>query len=150
MKLLISNGALLNIQDHLKRTPLHYAINDDNQEIAKILLENGADYDIKDFRNITPFDIAKTKDNLAIVECIGKQLEKEVLQKIQNNPKPLNVTLDDCVVCYNQRMEIHVLYPCGHAKICKSCCFRILHLSRNESTCPVCRCEVIDYKKVFF
>ena len=150
VKHLIKAGSILNAQDNFRDTPLHYAVRNNFQEIAEILLENGADYNIKDCNGNSPLDSAKSLNNIEILKCIAKQLKKEVLQKMPDKTKRMNFTLDDCSVCFDQRSEIHVLYPCGHAKVCEACCFRIAHLSENDSVCPVCRCEVIDYKKVFF
>jgi serine/threonine protein kinase/ankyrin repeat protein len=47
-KLLIQNGADINIKDNKGRTTLDYAILRNNEEIAKILIEKGADVNAKD------------------------------------------------------------------------------------------------------
>ena len=151
VKLLIRNGARLNDFDYLKRTPLYKAIEMGNLEIVKILLENGADCLIKSLDKVSPFDKAKAMKNTDIILCIKRHLEKEVskLTQMRSLSEPMNITIEDCIICYNQRSQIHVLNPCGHAKICEACCFRIIHLSESKSTCPVCRTNVIGYIKVF-
>ena len=152
VELLIKGGALTNHQDEFKRTPLFYAIENNEPKIAKILLENGADFTIKDMNNVTPLELAKEKKLIEIIQDMCKKLEKDVNQKVQKQSEPVNVALDDCIVCFNPRVEIHVFYPCGHAKVCEACCFRIVHLPGIvwNITCPVCRMKVVGYTKAFY
>ena len=150
VELLVMEGALTNYQDEFKRTPLFYAIENEEPKIAKMLLENGADFTIKDVNNVTPLELAKETKLTEIIQDMCKKLEKEVNQKVQKQSKPVNVALDDCIVCRNPRVEIHVFYPCGHAKICEACCFRLVHLPERNLTCPVCRIKVVGYTKAFY
>ena len=58
-KLLIENGANVNLQDHCGTTPLHCAIRaiaGNKEQIIQLLLDNGADLKIKDSLGKTPSD----------------------------------------------------------------------------------------------
>ena len=65
--------------------------------------------------------------------------------------KPLNFTLEECVLCINPRKEIYTLYPCGHAKTCEVCCLKLIASSCGgiKSVCPICRSEIVDYRKIY-
>ncbi len=58
-KLLIENGANVNLQDHCGTTPLHCAIRavaGNKEQIIKLLLDNGADLKIRDNLGKAPTD----------------------------------------------------------------------------------------------
>jgi ankyrin repeat protein len=58
-KLLLENGANVNLQDHCGTTPLHCAVRavaGNKEQIIKLLLDNGADLKIKDSLGKTPSD----------------------------------------------------------------------------------------------
>ena len=54
VNLLIQNGADINAQDSRLRTPLHYAVMNNDTAVVDILLTNGADLAIKDYNGWTP------------------------------------------------------------------------------------------------
>ena len=57
VKVLIIFGAKIDIEEHHfagKRTPLHYAVKNDNYGIAKLLLDAGANPNPKDDQGTTP------------------------------------------------------------------------------------------------
>lgn len=59
VKILIENGADVNLKDKRGSTPLYWAAFRNNFEIAKMLLEKGADVNIKNNDGATPRDFAK-------------------------------------------------------------------------------------------
>ena len=58
---LIRNGANINAENEVGRTPLHIAALNGNIEIVNLLIKNEADIDAKDIYNYTPKEIAKNK-----------------------------------------------------------------------------------------
>lgn len=57
-KMLLEQGATVNIPDSANMTPLHYAAFRNNPDYVKYLLDNGAKCDIKDVNGRTPFHAA--------------------------------------------------------------------------------------------
>jgi hypothetical protein len=55
-RLLIENGAAVNVKDHHGRTPLHYACLVKSSILARILLENKADMTVEDENKKTPLN----------------------------------------------------------------------------------------------
>lgn len=58
LKLLINNNADIHIKDTGGRTCLHWAMRNENIEIAEILITEGAEIDIKDLEGVTPLQYA--------------------------------------------------------------------------------------------
>lgn len=63
MKLLVDNGADINIQDEFGSQPLHYAVYKGNVNIVKLLIENGTNIDCKNNYEATPLMIASMRGN---------------------------------------------------------------------------------------
>ena len=68
-KLLIDNGASLDLQDKYGNTPLWRATfsSKGKGDFISMLLVNGADRELKNFSGISPFELAKTIANYDVV-----------------------------------------------------------------------------------
>ena len=75
--------------------------------------------------------------------------DMEMKDSKRKDPKPVQFTLDECVVCDGHRDDIFTLYPCGHAKTCEICCLKLLASPDINSVCPICRRRIVDYKKIY-
>lgn len=49
-----------------------------------------------------------------------------------------------CIVCYEKKADC-IVSPCGHVATCCSCMKNWLD---TKQTCPVCRKEISEYKKI--
>ena len=58
VKLLLFNGAKVNIKNRSGDTPLHIAVERQNQAIVKMLIESGADVNAKTIKGQTPLSQA--------------------------------------------------------------------------------------------
>ena len=56
LKLLIENGASLNIKAYDGSTALHCAVDQDSIEYVHLLLQNGASLNVKDYNKRTPIE----------------------------------------------------------------------------------------------
>lgn len=81
VRLLLENGADVNIRDKRDRTPLHQAVRaDDSSELIDLLVENGADLEACDYNGCTPLLLAaKTGrfDDLKKLVNLGADLTAE-------------------------------------------------------------------------
>ena len=72
-KFLIGKNADLNLTDELGRTPLHYAVFNDDIELVKAIVESGrADINVKNLRGFTPYHEAITSENDYIIQILGE------------------------------------------------------------------------------
>src|SRR5690606_29157590 len=60
----------INIQNHMKRTSLHYAVITNHEEIVKFILELGADTNMRDSYGNTPLYYAVKNNNYNIVNLL--------------------------------------------------------------------------------
>ena len=149
MKRLLRRGITPDDQDVNGDTALHLALNAAfyNIEIFKILLDYGADFNIKNINGVSVLNMCKHYQN-------GKNGMELILSKVSNvnsqdpNKTPIQITLEDCVICNGHRDEIFTLYPCGHAKTCEMCCVKLIASPDIQSVCPICRTRIDDYKKI--
>ena len=114
---------------------------------------------------ITALDVAKNKNQKKIYRMIyetliesmsSKEKAKKCVNKndCQNEIKTLLFEKIDetfpssktCVICFGDRNGIFAFIPCGHAKTCQKCCTKIIEELRK---CPLCRCNVSKYQKIF-
>ena len=74
-KVIIEKGANINIKDNFRKTPLMYAIeNNNSSDIIELLLQKGANINDKDFNGNTPLHYACKFSNVNIVSLImGKK-----------------------------------------------------------------------------
>lgn len=63
VKVLIENGADINIQDDFGSKPLHYAVYRGNKNIVKLLIENETNIDCKNNYETTPLMIVAMRGN---------------------------------------------------------------------------------------
>ena len=151
--ILLENGAKINAQDINGDSPLLHAMKseDSNMETFQILIDYGSSYRIQDRNGKSVLDECKSHPKGEdIVNCIIKKMTKMKLIEAEKDPKPLQLTLDDCVICDDQRKEIFSLLPCGHAKTCEICCLKLIASSNINSVCPICRSKIDDFKKIYF
>ena len=106
IKILLQNGAIVDLKDRAGRSPLHLAVDNKKIEVIKLLLQYGAQIDIKDDKNQTPIDIAWQKGfqtilyylknpnmteeevkKMAKEEKTEKKAEKKAKRKAQKNVK---------------------------------------------------------------
>ena len=144
-KELVKRGSDVNVQEDDNDTPLHLAVINRSSELCKMLLDNGANYEVRGARNLTPLDIAKF---LKLDEIIDLIIEKMTPEKPKSSAQD-GIKIDDCVICYAPRKELFIFHPCGHAKTCERCALKVMHKSETYPTCPICRTNIKELKKVF-
>ena len=112
IKILLQNGAIVDLKDRAGRSPLHLAVDNKKIEVIKLLLQYGAQIDIKDDKNQTPIDIAWQKGfqtilyylknpnmteeevkKMAKEEKIEKKAEKKAKRKAEKNAKFVKMTM---------------------------------------------------------
>jgi len=69
-KKLFAEGANKNAQGQHNNTPLHEAVNIENQEIVQWLLSIDVDIQLKNSENMTALEIARAKGNKVIIEMV--------------------------------------------------------------------------------
>ena len=134
---LLKSGISPEIKNNYGNSALQLAMWDAyfNIDIIKVLLDYGAD-----FKKRKVLELCKRKQN-----GIGRDVLELILSKMNNvnsqdpNKKPIQITLEDCVICNGHREEIFTLYPCGHAKTCEMCCVKLIASPNIQSVCPICR-----------
>ena len=148
--LLLENGANTNSLDEVDETPLHNFIlhnKNFNIEIIKVLLDHGADFKKRNKSGKSVIDLCKkTRNGTAIMDLI---ISKVMGSLNLQDSKPVQFTLDECVICDGLRKEIFSLLPCGHAKTCEICCLKLVASSDANSVCPICRSKIEDFKKIY-
>ena len=153
VKFLLENGADVNSVDVDWNTSLHLAIRSDDFCIktVKVLLDYGADYRKKNNAGFSVLDLCKEDKNWKIMELILSKMmnDMEMKDSKRKDPKPVQFTLDECVICNGHRDDVFALYPCGHAKTCEMCCLNLLASPDINSVCPICRSRIDDYKKIY-
>ena len=85
VKLLLENGAKVNIVDKMGNTPLHLAVMTNHFQGVKALLENGAEISAKNNNNETPLDIALQPKYHG---------SKDIVTLLKNKDTSFRITLD--------------------------------------------------------
>jgi len=70
VKLLIANGANINIKASVSKTPLHYAVNIGYMDIAEFLIKEGAVVDVEDGDGMTPLHYAVEESNRDMIKFL--------------------------------------------------------------------------------
>ena len=146
-KQLIKHGSNINVQEEDKDTALHQAVMIRNNKLCKLLLDYGANYEIRGESNLTPFEMAKIMGLDEIIDLIVEKMAPE--NQLKDGVHVSCIKVEDCVICYTPRKEVFMFHPCGHAKTCERCSLKIMHKSWYNPTCPVCRANITNVKKVF-
>ncbi|MEX0940884.1 MAG: ankyrin repeat domain-containing protein [Candidatus Babeliales bacterium] len=81
VKLLLENGAVIDVQDYCGWTPLHGASNNGNTEVVKLLLENGAPIDVQDYCGRTPLHCALSNSFAKVVKLLEKAAEQKKIKE---------------------------------------------------------------------
>ena len=76
IKLLLKEGAGVNIKDLYGDTPLHFSCSYGNIEIVKLFIEKGANIYSKNNEGITPLDDAKKQKHKKIVKLLEDEIKK--------------------------------------------------------------------------
>ena len=94
-------GASVNARDHRKRTPLHVAAEEGEEELIILLLENKADSNIADLEGNTPLDLAARKLNQSAVnillELSHSSKKDEAVKKTLEKAMESDTVKDDLV-----------------------------------------------------
>ncbi|WP_342255471.1 ankyrin repeat domain-containing protein [Spiroplasma endosymbiont of Poecilobothrus nobilitatus] len=93
-KLLIDNGADVNLQDENGTTPIYYAISTDNIEIVKLLIDNGADVKNINKNGLTPLYYAIILDKKEMVQFLINN-GADVNLRDKNGLTPLHFAIDE-------------------------------------------------------
>ena len=149
-KVLLEFGADVNAIYVQGDAPLHIALKSKqfNLDLIKLLIDNKANLKLKDRSGKSALEICKIVDQgNRVIEYISDKLRQTKSKEFETNSNVL--TLDNCIVCFAPRNEIHCFDPCGHAKACEACCMRILYSKSVNAICPICRQKISSYKKIF-
>ena len=84
IKILLQNGANVNMQNRTGRSPLCLAATGNRLDLVKLLVQNGAQIDLKDNLNQTPLDFAlrNSHDTIAYYLKNPNMTELEEMTKI--------------------------------------------------------------------
>lgn len=85
-KVLIKNGADININDNRGQYPIHTSVRFEDLSILKLLLEKGADINAKDNQGSNALTFAITEENRAAVELLIEN-KIELLPILEENEK---------------------------------------------------------------
>lgn len=110
-RLLNNNSEDINKRDSSKRTPLHWAVLNNDSSIVSMLLDKGADPNIKDIDGKTPVYFATILSNSYI---LGKLIRKGGDVKIKYNKKTLIHKLSEKKISnYSNRRILNILLEKG-------------------------------------
>ncbi|KAK7093791.1 E3 ubiquitin-protein ligase MIB2-like [Littorina saxatilis] len=129
-RLLLSNGAILDLEDDEGKTPMSYAHREVQENIMKFLQQSVADFKSpsqpdgkKSPPDSTTLGVSKDK-TMTTEDCMtSKQYDKN---HINNLLKGVSIP---CVKC--DVMSDVTLQPCGHKSLCRKCC-------NDVTLCPTC------------
>lgn len=95
VKLLLENGADINILNELNQSPLYYAIKNGNMIMIKILLERGAEIEGKDINGKSLKDIIIGKQNLDEILKILNERDKLIKDFEKLNIKEEKIEIEE-------------------------------------------------------
>ena len=88
LRLVITCDHLINVQDNIDYTPLHWACYFGHSDIMKTLMLVGADETITDFNRQTPAQVAKTRGHFNLLQLLDKVNLWNNMQIIRRNNLP--------------------------------------------------------------
>jgi uncharacterized protein len=69
IRLLLENGADINVRDNRGQTPLHWAVQEGNADAVKLLVQRGADRSVRDIDGKTPVNYAESDDMTTLLKA---------------------------------------------------------------------------------
>ena len=92
-----------------------------------------------------------------LMKSFGRDGRSAILLSHQNQDMQGGVILEKVLYKYvvffrsihRRKNGYFAFLPCGHAVACEKCCIRIVY-QNSDSTCPICRSRVNEFKKIFF
>ncbi|KAM9311606.1 uncharacterized protein PAF06_009440 [Gastrophryne carolinensis] len=95
MKLLLSYGAQVNIQNHDGITPIFNAVCSSNYHGTRLLIDNGADLKHRDNGGLTAFDYIKNIDEWIECDMFSKEINEllRISPGFNNGPNSSHITL---------------------------------------------------------
>ena len=113
LEILLQNGANIETQNNLGRTPLHTAVhnwsyNGSLKKTVEILIQNGAKIDAKDIHGQTPIQLAVSCKQSSMVQIL---LRYGASLKIRNQDgsTPLEVALNVNVFSWNHEQKLNLI-----------------------------------------
>ena len=92
----------------------------------------------------------KTKEQKTPLDLANKAGHNEVVNYLKN---PIFAHLNqltgvnDCTICFEERIETYALYPCGHATFCTVCALQLFE--NGDKKCPNCRRQIKDTFRLY-
>nr|XP_022342890.1 E3 ubiquitin-protein ligase MIB2-like isoform X2 [Crassostrea virginica] len=165
VKILVENGADVNLQDNDGDIPLHLALggrrrtggndpflqllgltvnpNAQNQErynMAVLMLQKGADYNANNKRGNTPLEVCKNGELKSAVTRFIQKHQSRAGGQATLAAEALQDLFSElpipCVVCKDSMANTRLL-PCKHKVLCADCCFKC-------RVCPLCKQPVAN------
>ncbi len=142
----------MNARDHRKRTPLHVAAEEGEEELIILLLENKADSNVADVEGNTPLDLAARKLNQSAVsillELSQSSKKDEAVKKTLEKTMESDTVKDDFVGRkFGQLSPLRYCTPlCMNECTCIDNCFTC-SLAPHDLPLSTCACSVVNMFK---
>ncbi len=132
IKILISNGANVNTEDHRGETPLYWGLRLGNKELAERLISNGANINIEDNSGKTPLYWVIEGGNKEVVELL-------ILKGAKLNVKD-----------GHGKTPLHWAFEKGHKDICKLLILKgaNVNIKDNDGRAPLHWAAYNGYKEI--
>ncbi len=112
VKLLLENGANVNVQDYCGLTPLHWAVYNSDVITTTILLEANANINIRGLNGATPFELGEYFNNFEIRNLMWEQVNKNIKKSdaniclVEKNIQQQQEGLFNDKKCHKQKIEV--------------------------------------------
>ncbi|KAJ3078870.1 hypothetical protein HDU99_000337, partial [Rhizoclosmatium hyalinum] len=117
-KVLLQNGAAVNIQNRFGATPLMTPIMAGTEEAIKLLVEWGADPKISDYEGTVPLEIAKSRP--AVFQILSKTESAKLRTKADQADSV--VEKDKCHTCASSERQLKYCPSCLVTAYCSTAC----------------------------